>query len=82
MDLLFSTLILIVLAILAVRFGYDSRDGFQSNEEQLARLGMSWGNGLPIPLVRRRRRVRRALARALFALAEWLSPGLPAVRTS
>jgi hypothetical protein len=81
MELLFSVFLLIGFALLAVRYGYDSRDTIHSKEEELACFGMAWPGGVPMPLVRpvsRRRRVRRKLALALLAFAEWLSPGTPA----
>jgi hypothetical protein len=81
MELLLSVVALIVLAVLAMRYGHDSRTGIQSKEHQLACFGMTWPGGVPVPLVRplsRRRRVRRKLARGLLALADWLSPGTPA----
>jgi hypothetical protein len=86
MELLFSVVVLIVFAVLAVRYGHDSREVIQSKEAQLAWFGMQWPAGRTMPSVRplsRRRRVRRRVARALLALAEWLSPGTPAaLRTS
>jgi hypothetical protein len=86
MELVFIVIALIVFAVLAVRYGHDSREVIQSKEAQLAWFGMQWPAGRPTPLVRqlsRTRRVRRHLARALLALAEWLSPGTPAaLRTS
>lgn len=81
MELLFSVISLIVLGLLAVRYGHDSRDTIPSKEQQLACFGMAWPGGAPVPLVRpvsRRKRVRRKLALALLAFAEWLSPGTPA----
>jgi hypothetical protein len=63
-------------ALLAPRIGYDSREGVQSNEEKLARLGFTWGNALPKRLQQPRRSIRRRLARALYALAAWLNPEL------
>jgi hypothetical protein len=75
MALILFVVALVMLAILALRFGYDSREVAQSKELELARLGMKWTD----PIVLRRggpvRRVRRQLARKLFDLAEWLSPG-------
>ena len=85
MELVISVFLLIVLAVLAACFGCDSRDGIQSKEAELARMGVQWPGGRPIPLVRpvqRHRRIRRFVARRLLALAEWLSPGLPAARMS
>jgi len=32
-----------LLAVLAMRWGYDSRDALRSQEEELAGLGLSWG---------------------------------------
>jgi len=84
MELLFSVLMLIVFAVLAVRYGYDSREGMQSKEHELACFGMQWPEFRGMPVVRRvqaisrRRRARRALARKLLALADWLAPGTPA----
>ena len=81
MELLLSVIFLIVLAVLSLRYGYDSRDTLHSKEQQLACFGMAWPGGVPTPLVRplsRRRRLRRKLALALLAFAEWLSPGTPA----
>ncbi|MBA2446444.1 MAG: hypothetical protein H0V51_00270 [Chloroflexi bacterium] len=34
--------ILLALWILAVRYGYDSRDGVRSKEQDLAAYGVSW----------------------------------------
>jgi hypothetical protein len=91
MDLLVIFSFLIAVAGLAPAFGYDSRDKIQSKEEQLACLGMRWGasanhlrTSVPIRDSRAaaaRRFVRRTTARALRALAAWLSPELvrPAV---
>ena len=84
MEFLVSVLVLIVLAVLALRYGHDSRDMMQSKEQQLACFGMQWPayGGVPVPRpVKRlgqRRRVQRRVARGLLALAEWLSPGTPA----
>ena len=46
----------------------------QSNEEQLACLGVAWGHALPLPLRPSRNRLRRFAARLLLALAAWLNP--------
>lgn len=85
MVLLGLVVFLIVLAILAERFGYDSREGMQSKEAELACFGMEWpGSAVPLPMpvlerpTTRRRRVRRALASRLYVVAEWLSPGTSA----
>jgi len=80
MELLFSVIVLIVLAFLAVRYGYDSRGVIQSKEHELACFGMAWPDDVPLPLVRplsRRRRLRRKLALGLLAFADWLSPEAP-----
>jgi hypothetical protein len=66
-------------AVLAPRIGHDSREGIQSNEEKLARLGYAWGAALPRPLEVRRAPIRRHIARALYALAAWLNPELTRV---
>jgi hypothetical protein len=81
MILLLIVLFLVLLAFLAEKFGYDSRGTMQSKEAELASFGMEWpGAALPMPIrpIRRRRRVRGAIARGLYAVAEWLSPGTPA----
>jgi hypothetical protein len=83
MELLFSVIALIVLAVLAVRYGHDSRTGIQSKEQELAWFGMQWPEFRGVPVIRTARpvgmgrRVRRVLARGLLALADWLSPGTP-----
>ena len=38
-----AVLALIALGMLSIRFGYDSRSGPRSKEEELAAYGMSWG---------------------------------------
>jgi hypothetical protein len=68
------------LAVLSPRFGHDSRERLQSNEEQLARLGVTWGNAAPQPVRTPRHRVRHQLARLLYALAAWLNPELRRAR--
>lgn len=82
MELLVTLLFFVGLAICAPRFGYDSREQMQSNEEKLACLGVAWGHALPVPLRRPRNRVRRFAARLLFAFAHWLSPELRGYRTA
>jgi hypothetical protein len=64
------------LALLAGRFGHDSRETPYSKEEQLAALGVAWGPPPPVRPDRRRRlrRLRRALAAALVYLADRLDP--------
>jgi hypothetical protein len=37
-----ALLVFLAVCLLALRYGYDSRDGFRSKEEELARLGVSW----------------------------------------
>jgi hypothetical protein len=78
MELLVFVLFLIVVAVLSLRFGYDSRKTVQSKEAELAWFGMQWPATLPVRPLSRIRRLRRGLARALIALADWLSPGTPA----
>ena len=34
--------VLLVLWVLAIRYGYDSRDGICSKEQELAAYGVSW----------------------------------------
>jgi hypothetical protein len=42
--------LLLLLAVVAPRFGYDSRAGLRSNEENLASLGVTWTPGnVPSP---------------------------------
>ncbi len=70
--------ILCLLAVLALRFGYDSRDlGFRSDEHRQARFGMAWGR-LPKPRALPRPRlahaVRHPIAAALYRTANWLAP--------
>jgi hypothetical protein len=42
MEALIVALALVALAILSLRFGWDSRDGIRSREHELARQGMTW----------------------------------------
>jgi hypothetical protein len=69
---------LCALGVLAMRFGYDSRDDFRSPEETLANFGFAW-HGKPGRPQRTPRRkpvnvVRHRLAVGLNALADWLYP--------
>jgi hypothetical protein len=80
MELLVTLLFFVGLAVFAPRFGYDSREHVQSNEEKLACLGVAWGHAVPQPLRPPRNRVRRFVARLLLALARWLNPELRAYR--
>jgi len=43
MELLVLLIVLVALAVLALRFGQDTREGVASEEEHLARLGLDWG---------------------------------------
>ena len=79
MELLVTLAFIGGTAVLAPRIGYDSREMIQSNEEQLARYGYTWGAALPRPLQLRRSPIRRNIARALYALAAWLNPELTRV---
>ncbi len=74
MELLVTLLFFVGLAVCAPVFGYDSREHMQSNEEELACLGVAWGHALPLPLRPPRNRARRYAARMLLALARWLNP--------
>lgn len=81
MELLAIVLFCLVVAILAPRFGYDSRERMQSNEEQLACYGLTWGAALPRSLRQPRGGgLRHTLARPLYALAAWLNPELREAR--
>lgn len=42
MELLIAILALAALGPLAARFGYDSRDGYRSPEQQLASYAVTW----------------------------------------
>jgi hypothetical protein len=47
--------LLIALGILAMRFGFDSREGMPSEEQTLSSRGVRWGEGdtlSPAPVVR------------------------------
>ncbi len=51
----------IALGLLAMRYGYDSRDGFRSKEEELASHGFTWDDLADpqlLPLVARERHAR------------------------
>ena len=37
-----AVVILLALWVLAARYGYDSRDGMRSKEEDLASYGITW----------------------------------------
>jgi hypothetical protein len=78
MELVVFVLFLIVIAVLALRFGYDSRPMAQSKEAELACFGMQWPAKPRVRPMSRVRRLRRRLAKTLIALADWLSPGTPA----
>ena len=80
MELLVTLLFLVGLAVGALKFGHDSREHVQSNEEQLACLGVAWGAALPMPIRPPRNRLRRVTARLLLALARWLNPELNRAR--
>jgi hypothetical protein len=45
MELLIIVLALCVLGVLANMFGTDSRHGFRSREDEVARYGMIWDSG-------------------------------------
>lgn len=76
-ELLAFILILCVLALLAARFGVDSRDlGLVSAEQCMARRGLTWG-GMPMRVARRRRwthTFRHPMAVVLYRVAHWLAP--------
>jgi hypothetical protein len=72
MDLVLVVIGLIVLNVLALRYGHDSRENLQSKEQELACFGMKWP-AYDVKLVERYR-VRRRIARMLYALANRLSP--------
>ncbi len=42
MEMLIAIALLAGVALLASRFGHDSRDGFESKERNLASYGMTW----------------------------------------
>lgn len=42
MEVLIAIGVLAFVALLASRFGHDSRDGFESKERSLAGYGMTW----------------------------------------
>jgi hypothetical protein len=74
MELLVTLAFILGLAIAAPRFGYDSREPMRSNEEELACLGMVWGDAVPMPLRPQHNRLRRYTAQLLLAVARWLNP--------
>ena len=54
-----ALLVFLAVCLLAIRYGYDSREGFRSKEEELARLGVSWDDLADpqfIPFLARERR--------------------------
>jgi hypothetical protein len=64
MELLIIVALLVALALLAMRFGADSRDRTRAGEEDFAALGLAWdgsptgerpANGRPTPTVARPR---------------------------
>ena len=91
MEILIVFIGLCALAVLSVRYGYDSRATAYSKEEEFARDGMVWDAHLwHLDDLRREaamwrlnrdvkpapRRVRRLIAEGLRALAHWLNPEL------
>jgi hypothetical protein len=73
---------LCALVVLALRYGYDSRDGLRSHEQVMAEFGFDWrGNPgrsqpqpQPQPAVVTAHGVRHRLAVGLNALADWIYP--------
>jgi len=77
MDLVVFIAILCVFAVLAARFGYDSRDlGLHSAEHRQANFGLTWGLLKPraLPRPRLAHAVRHPIAAALYRMANWLAP--------
>lgn len=55
MEVFFAFTALVVFAIVALRFGRDSREGFRSSEHELAGYGVTWDDLGPsdfVPVVR------------------------------
>jgi hypothetical protein len=75
MGLLIYVIALVILDVLALRFGYDSREMAQSKEQELARFGVKWTDPIKVRRAGLVRRARRRVARKLYDAAEWLSPG-------
>ena len=67
MEAIAIVLALVALGMLSMRFGYDSRGGARSKEEELASLGMTWGKVAAPPSLSRQ--PSRPLARRPRALA-------------
>ena len=42
MELILAIAGLVIFAVLAVRYGYDSREGIYSKEQELASYGLTW----------------------------------------
>jgi hypothetical protein len=49
MEVIVAIGVLVLLALLAVRFGHDSRELPRSREHELASLGMTWAEVVPAP---------------------------------
>ena len=70
MIVILAILGLIVLGFLAIRYGYDSRDGIRSKEEQLAASGVTWDDLVDhsvVGLLARERRAQLLAERRRFA---------------
>jgi len=69
------------LIILALRYGYDSRDGLRSEEQTLATFGFTWDRSPRVAHYPARREpahgLRHRLAIELNTLADWLYPIRP-----
>ena len=88
MELVLLLLSLCVLAVLALRFGRDSRPSLASREEQQAARGLVWNgrpgslrrlppqltNGVYEPTRGAAHPLRHGLAAVLYRIADWLYP--------
>ena len=67
MELLVICAVMAIVVILALRYGYDSRSGIQSKEEELACFGMTWdAAALRVADLRREAAQERLLREALL----------------
>lgn len=69
MEIAFTFGLVCGLALLAARWGADSRESLMSAEQRLAALGMTWGN---VAEASRHPSLRWRIARVLRRVATWL----------